>query len=207
MKNVITFLFLLFTSLVFSQENEDNWEKQFVDSILSAPRTRYMGFQAGAGTGIRENGAAFGLGINYLAHKTEIGFFFLSQGATKETNSDGATYTQKNKLTSFLIVANQLFNYNQYEKRTFAIAGIGFGSMDLIWSREKSVNGEVKNPDEDIQEYKTAGSGPLVNIGIGKSVSPCFDVRAEALTLFPFSVPRHISTVLPNVLLSLVYRL
>lgn len=205
MRYLLAFLLLSPLTGLFAQV-ENDWEKHFVDSILSVPRQRYMGFQAGGGAGLMEKGAALGVGFNYLAGKTEIGFYFISQGRSTDRDSNDYVITKKTKVSSFAITFSHLFNYNPLEKRYFMIVGAGFGVMDLSRTHKRTVNGKVQNPETDVVEDKSGTLGPMATIGFGKSITPGLDIRLEAPTLFPFSQPAKISPILSHLLLSIGVR-
>ncbi len=175
-----------------------------ISSAISAQTSPRIGLRGGVGTDINL-GLAYGGGANYLIttpnNSLELGLLFFG-GSFDETTEEGIhTYDESTDIFVFGVMANYLIGYNPDASRSFFIAGIGLASISIDWEERSKTDeslGTLLPGGGSMQAEDGSGGGTVFNLGIGKTFSGNFDLRAEVPVIVSFSAPGSASAVIPT---------
>jgi hypothetical protein len=190
-----------------------------IAGTVSGQESPKIGIRGGAGTDVNL-GVAYGIGVNYLIsfpkNSLELGVQFFG-GSYKETSDNGYDksdnaynkYKEKTDLTVIGVMANYLIGYKPREPSFFFVTGIGLASIDIEWEEKSDTDdtlGELMPGGGSKQSEGGSAVGTVLDLGIGRSFSKGFDIRAEVPIIVTSSAPGEASSVIPTFIVTLGYR-
>jgi hypothetical protein len=174
-----------------------------VSTSASAFETERIGIRGGIGTDVNL-GIAYGFGANVLLagnSPVELGALVFISHSREETETEFHEYIESTDILVIGVTGNYLIGYMPAKSSTFFVAGGGVGIISVNWE-EKSYT------DESLGEHLDGGgskmsnegtaAGLILNLGVGKSFTPTFDVRFEIPIIIITSAPGKSSSFVPT---------
>lgn len=174
-----------------------------VSTSASAFETERIGVRGGIGTDVNL-GIAYGLGVNALLagnSPLELGGVVFISHSREETETEFHEYIESTDVLVIGITGNYLIGYMPAKSNTFFVTGGGVGIISVNWE-------EKSDTDESLGEHLDGGgskmsvgataAGLILNVGVGKSFTPAFDVRLEMPILIITSTPGEASSFVPT---------
>ena len=106
-------------------------------------------------------------------------------------------------------MANYLIGYTPGKSGLFFITGIGLASISVEWEERSDTDvslGPLLPGGGSMQSEDGTAGGTVLNLGIGRSFSNGWDIRAELPVIVTFAPPGESSAVIPTMIATLGYR-
>ena len=183
-----------------------------IASTASGQVSPKIGIRGGVGTDINL-GLAYGLGGNFLLNLSdnslELGVVVFGGSFEESTDEGMHTYDEKTDLFVFGLMANYLIGYTPRKSGLFFVTGIGLASISVEWEERSDTDvslGPLLPGGGSMQSEDGTAGGTVLNLGIGRSFSNGWDVRAELPVIVTFAPPGESSAVIPTMIATLGYR-
>jgi len=174
-----------------------------VSTSASAFETERIGVRGGIGTDINL-GLAFGVGVNFLlAGKSplELGALIFKSHSTEETTTEFHEYDETTDILVIGVTGNYLIGYMPAKLSTFFVTGGGVGIISVNWEERSETDESLDEPLEgggSKMSNDGTAAGLVLNVGVGKSFTPKFDVRLEMPILVILDAPGEASSFVPT---------
>ena len=184
----------------------------FTNLTIIASDQGGIGVRAGIGTDA-SGGIAFGGGINYLINydqsALEIGIILYSGSFEEETTEAINTYMETTDVFVFGAMANYLYKYDRTKNGLYYIVGFGLGMIEVEWEERSDGDNSLGTPlpgGGSMQSAEGTSAGTIINLGIGYTLSPNFDLRVEIPMILTFDAPGESSQFIPTLAITAGYR-